>query len=49
LQAFRAVIAFHKRNHPTRLAIRNVYAIAAHPPPLLKRRIEPTPRVGDLF
>jgi hypothetical protein len=30
-------MAFQSRSQPTRLAIRNVYLMAAHPPPLVMR------------
>jgi hypothetical protein len=34
LQAFLDRIAFHNCRQPTRFAMRSVYRIAAHPPPL---------------
>src|SRR5579884_2535970 len=37
LQAFFARIAFHSCHQPTRWAMRNVYRIAAQPPPLFIR------------
>src|SRR5437899_3042575 len=46
LQAFLDRIAFHSRRQPTRLAIRKVYLIAAHPPPLVMRFMQVVIQTG---